>query len=220
MSEALSDALKFRQWQAALVRHGIDLQDLHELHTVRKGDGSVLFALLQATMQPPDAPVLPPVVLLRGHFVSVLTCLTAAETGARHLLLVSQRRGADGSWFLEHPSGMCDSSTDAREMALREFTEETGLGAQAAELIALHEEPFFSSPGLLDEAGWFFALRRTMPAADIAALDGRLTGDAGEHEHIHLRVLPYAEGRRQLRSGMARLNCCLFEEWEAGQPAP
>ncbi len=218
MPEALSDALKFRQWQQALERNGIDLQDFTELHTVRKADGSVLFALLHARMQPPDAPALPPVVLLRGHFVSVLTCLSEAETGRRYLLLVSQRRGADGSWFLEHPSGMCDSTTDPREVALHEFAEETGLEAHRSELIALHAEPYYSSPGLLDEAGWFFALRRTLPAAELAALDGRLTGNAGEHEHIRLRVLPYAEGRHRLRSGMARLNCCLFEEWEAAQP--
>lgn len=218
MSEALESALKYRQWLESLRKHQNQVDSVEELHTVRKKDGSVLFALLRASIQPPDAPALPPVVLLRGHFVSVLVCLTAEETGARFLLLVSQRRVADGSWFLEHPSGMCDSESDPAAVALWELEEETGLKADPSELIGLNDAPLYSSPGLLDEGGWFFALRRTLPASVIAALEGRVAGDPRESsEYIRLRVLPYAEGKRAIRNGMGLLNCCLFEEWEAGE---
>jgi hypothetical protein len=64
---------------------------------------------------------------------------------------------ANGDIFYEHPAGMCDSEPDPWKVAVKEVEEETGLKITRDNLRLLHAEPLYSSAGLLDEAGYFFA---------------------------------------------------------------
>ena len=125
--ENLGDSLKYQQWRRQLHKNNIQLNGLEELHLVRKRGGEVLFALLRMAAQAPNGEPLLPVVLLRGHFVGVLTCLKDKATGEERFLMVRQRRVGTGAVMLEHPAGMVDNTKDPYAVAITEVEEETGL---------------------------------------------------------------------------------------------
>lgn len=210
--EKLEDALKYRDWRAALAQNQVQVQAVNELHTVRKPGGEVLFSLLHVQAQAAEGAGIPGVVLLRGHFVSVLTVLIEQETGRRWVLMVRQPRVATGGWFVECPAGMCDSESDPLKVALKEVSEETGLQLQPHQLHRMNQEPLYSSPGLLDEGGYFFYCELFMPAAEIAALQGKHTGAADEHEQIRLLVTTLDEGMLLMRNVSGLLQILLYKK--------
>lgn len=206
-----NESMKYRRWRELLRRNGIDVKSEEELYTVHKPDGEALFILLRMHAVDPDGVPLLPTVMLRGHFVSVLICLTNRETGQRFLLLVKQRRVADGSYFYEHPAGMCDSDTDPYAVAVREVEEETGLVIGRDDLHRLNQELLYSSPGLLDEAGFFFYYERTLPESEIARYRNRQTGAVGEHEYIRTHICTLDEAKRLIRNTNGLLHLYLYE---------
>ncbi|MCX7998251.1 MAG: NUDIX hydrolase, partial [Leptospiraceae bacterium] len=135
----------------------------------------------------------PSAVLIRGHFVSVVTCLRDKETQERFYLLVKQRRVGTGGYFYEHPAGMCDSEADPYKVALKEVEEETGLKIQKEDLFLLYDKALYSSPGLLDEAGYFFGCEISLSHNEIREFENRITGDKSEHEHITTFLCPEKE---------------------------
>lgn len=186
--QALEDSLKFRTWKESLEEHGIQLHGYEELQTIRKSKGDILFSLLKIKATAPEGNPLLPIVMLRGAFVTVLTALIDDQTGEEFHLLVRQRRVANGALFYEHPAGMCDGHADPYDIALIEVEEETGLKITKDQLTLLSPEPIYSSPGLLDEGGWFFSCRLTMPRAEIDGLHLAANGHGGEGEFIHTYV--------------------------------
>lgn len=215
--EPFNEAPQYKRWRKSL--HAQQWHIAHEelLAQVLKPNGKQLFALLSTDSRNEAGQPLPGVVLLRGHFVSVLTELVAHETGKAYLLLVRQRRIANGAWFYEHPAGMCDDVADPLPIALKELEEETGLTAQAQELTRLNQELIYSSPGVLDEGGYFFSLRRVLPLAEIQALEARETGAAGEHEHINLKLATWAEALGLIKNGMGLLHMFLHQQHQQHQ---
>lgn len=209
--EPLHDSPKFRFWKQSLADHGCELNGVEPLHTVRKRDGSILFALLHADAVAPEGHKLLPVAMLRGHFVSVLTCLVDRVTGERFLVLVRQRRVANGALFYEHPAGMMDQSADPVAVALAELREETGLVVDREELVQLNVDPLYSSPGLLDEGGYFFYVEKEMDRSQIDSYDNRATGDGGEGEHIVTRVVRPAEAYHLIKNTNGLLHLFLYE---------
>jgi ADP-sugar diphosphatase len=211
--ETLNHSLKYRQWHEQLASHGIVIRGEQTLSLVNKPNGELLFAFLKATNNTPEDQQIPPVVLLRGHFVSVLTILNAVDNGNQYLLMVEQRRIANGAFFLEHPAGMCDNDLDPIAVAAKELEEETGLIVPPAQIHLLNEEMLYSSPGLLDEGGYFCCTRLFLSQAEIDALNGKKCGSAHENEYIRLRVLTFAEATSLTRSANAMLNIFLY--WQA-----
>lgn len=210
--EKLEDALKYQAWRAALAHNQAQVHQLQELHTVRKPGGQVLFSLLHIQATAAEGVGIPGVVLLRGHFVSVLTVLIDSASGQRWLLLVRQPRVATGGWFYEHPAGMCDSDTDPLQVALKEVAEETGLHLAAHQLHRLNDHPLYSSPGLLDEAGYFYYCELEMSADQIAALHDKQTGAADEHEQIRLAVVSIDEAAALTRNVNALLHIFMYKQ--------
>jgi 8-oxo-dGTP pyrophosphatase MutT (NUDIX family) len=153
-----------------------------------------------------------PIALLRGNFVSVCTALVEEETGKEFFLLVAQRRVADGAVHYEHPAGMMDSETDPYNVAVKEVEEETGLEISRGDLQLFNEELWYSSPGLLDEGGYFFGVRITLPAETIRSYHGKSAGDGGEHEFIQTYIATYEESMRLIKNTNGLLNAMLFKE--------
>jgi 8-oxo-dGTP pyrophosphatase MutT (NUDIX family) len=216
--QKLEDSLKFRQWKDQLDRHGIVLHSHEELHTVRKGKGDVLFSLLKIKAEAPEGNPILPIVMLRGAFVTVLTALIDAESGEEFHLLVRQRRVANGALFYEHPAGMADGMADPFEVALLEVEEETGMKITREQLTLLVPEPIYSSPGLLDEGGWFFCCTVTMPRTEIDALHLQPHGAGGEGEFIHTYVARPEEVPALIRNASGLLLHFLYQDWKSKQP--
>lgn len=208
--QTLQDSLKYRQWAQRLQDNQIDLRSVVDLKTIRKGNGEVLFSMVQLDAVAADGQKLLPIALLRGNFVSVCTCLVAEETGKEYYLLVAQRRVADGAVHYEHPAGMMDSETDPYVVALKEVEEETGLRIEREDLVLFNEDLWYSSPGLLDEGGYFFGVRLVLPAETIQAFHDQSAGDGGEHEFIQTYIATYDESLELIKNTNGRLNLMLY----------
>jgi len=191
--EKFEDSFKFKSWRDVLLKNQININSIKELHTVNKGNGEVLFTLVHIDAVDPDNHKLLPVVLIRGHFVSVVTCLIEKETGNKYFLLVKQRRVANGEIFYEHPAGMCDSEPDPWKVAVKEVGEETGLQITRDNLRLLHPDPLYSSAGLLDEAGYFFACDIPLSKEEIDTYRDKAAGAADENEVIITHVCTLSE---------------------------
>jgi ADP-sugar diphosphatase len=213
--QPLEESLKYRAWASDLKTHGIALKGLEELQTIRKRNGEVLFSLVKIDAQAPEGNPLLPIVMLRGNFVSVLTALIDRETREEFHLLVCQRRVANGALFYEHPAGMTDSHTDPYEIAVIEVSEETGMEIHRNQLHLLTPEKLYSSPGLLDEAGFFFACEIEMDRAEIDSYHLKRGGHYGEGEFIHTYIAKPEEAKRLIKNVSGLLNIYLYEAWKA-----
>jgi 8-oxo-dGTP pyrophosphatase MutT (NUDIX family) len=207
----MKDSVKYRNWLSRLKSEGINVRSVEELQTIRSPRGNVLFSMIKTDAVDSDGVPLLPVVVLRGHFVSVMTHLVDTATDEKFMLLVKQRRVATGGWFYEHPAGMCDEDSDPLAVAVKEVKEETGLEMERADIVALNERPFYSSPGLLDEGGYFFYCRVETDRAVIDQFRGKATGAADESEFIHTVVLPDNQALPLIESGPSLLNYYLYK---------
>ncbi|MBX3103253.1 MAG: NUDIX hydrolase [Bacteroidetes bacterium] len=198
--EPWQESLKYRQWREAMTLHGNTVGEVKPLSLIHKPNGELLFALLDAEMAAPEGNPYPRVLMLRGAFVVVVTVITLQETGEEFLLLVRQRRVADGDALYEHPAGMCDASEDPLQVAVKELAEETGLHLPREAFVQMNDRLLFTSPGLLDEGGWFFYVRHTLPERELQALLGTTLGNAQEQEFIQLHLATPQETLRLSRN--------------------
>ncbi len=209
----LEKSRKFRNWKNNLKKHGIVLEEYKVLNTIYKSDGKLLFAFLSAKMRTPEGEYLPPLVFLRGDFVSVLIHFIATDTGKNYTLLVKQRRVATGEFFYEFPAGMCDETEDPFLVAVKEVEEETGIQISKNDLQLLHEKHLFSSPGLLDEAGYYFACRLHKTEKEIFAYHRQKQGAISENEHILTQVVPLEEAGKYIKNVHGVLHWKLYLEY-------
>jgi ADP-sugar diphosphatase len=211
--QKLEDSLKYRTWAGDLNTHGVQLRGLEELSTIRKRNGEILFSLVKIDATAPEGNPILPIVMLRGNFVSVLTCLIDRVTREEFMLLVCQRRVANGAMFYEHPAGMCDSQTDPYEVALIEVSEETGMQISRDVLHLHNEERLYSSPGLLDEAGYFFSCEIEMDRDEINSYHLKRGGHYGEGEFIHTHIATPHEAKQLIKNVSGLLATYLYEDW-------
>jgi 8-oxo-dGTP pyrophosphatase MutT (NUDIX family) len=210
MQQTLEQSLKYQQWLKSLQENGIILKDVTPLHLVHKPNGEIIFAFISADAQDQKGEKLLPVALLRGHFVSIVTVLIEKETKQKYLLLVRQYRIANGEYTYEHPAGMLDSQTDPWAVAIKEIEEETGLQVKKEQLRLLNEKLLYTSPGLLDEAGYLFACEIEMSKSEIDAFRGKIAGAEGEREFITTHVCPIDEAKNLMSSLTAQINLMLY----------
>ncbi len=210
--QKLEDSLKYRNWASDLKTHGVQLRALEELSTIRKRNGDILFSLVKIDAIAPEGNPVLPILMLRGNFVSVLTCLIDRETREEFMLLVCQRRVANGALFYEHPAGMCDSEADPYAVALIEVSEETGMQI-TRDILHLHnDERLYSSPGLLDEAGYFFSCEIEMDRAEINSYHMKRGGHYGEGEFIHTYIATPEEAKTLIKNVSGLLATYLYED--------
>jgi 8-oxo-dGTP pyrophosphatase MutT (NUDIX family) len=188
--EHWENSVKFKEWKKVLIKNNIKINSIEEKYSVHKRSGEILFSLLEIKGTDPDGIPLLPIVLLRGNFVSVVIAIKEKETNDKYFLLVKQRRVANGAVFYEHPAGMCDSESDPHKVALKEVEEETGLVLKKENLQLLWETPLYSSPGLLDEAGYFFYCDIELNSQELSEFKNKQTGAKDENEHIETFLCP------------------------------
>lgn len=108
--EALQDAHKFQFWKNQAEANGLKINDIKDYYIRYRNNGEVLFAMLEVDADTPEGDKIPPALFLKGHAASMLVCLIDQETKEKFVVLVRQRRIADGSHTYEHPAGMVDAS--------------------------------------------------------------------------------------------------------------
>lgn len=145
------------------------------------------------TMHVDTQHTVPGIVFLRGDAVAILVVLKC--DGKEYTILTHQPRvpiGASG--FLEIPAGMVDGDRNVKGKAIAEMEEETGIIVTADALYDMGkhfwpEGVYYPSVGASDEALSVFLFQKQSTQAEIAELEGKLTGES-VHEHIRLNILP------------------------------
>ncbi|GAB3987616.1 hypothetical protein GCM10028807_08320 [Spirosoma daeguense] len=194
--EALQDAHKFRFWKRQAEANGLTINGIQDHYVRYRHNGEVLFAMLEVDADTPEGDKIPPALFLKGHAASMLVCLIDKETREKFVVLVRQRRIADGSHIYEHPAGMIDASDEADEVAAREIGEEVGLTVAANELTRLNSRLWFPSTGTSDEAMHFFYVEKEMARDEIMTFHLKNMGSEAEHERITSIVATLPEAHK------------------------
>jgi ADP-sugar diphosphatase len=206
MQEKLEDAHKFKLWKKNLIANGLKINKIDEHYTRRRYNGEVLFSLLMLDAETPEGDKIPPICFLKGEVVCVLICLIDKKTKGKYLLLVKQRRIAEGGFTYEHPAGMVDGTMTPLAIAVQEVREETGLEVSENQLIDLSPtKRVFPSTGTSDEAIYLYACEIEMSAEEIAAMNNKEMGTEYEFERITTHVVPFIEGHRLINNTNAIL---------------
>ncbi len=204
--EKLEDAHKFRLWKSNLLKNGLQINNIEEHFTRRRYNGEVLFSLLMLDADTPEGDKIPPICFLKGEVVSILICLVDKVSKEKFLLLVKQRRIAEGGFTYEHPAGMVDGTKSPVEIAIQEVKEETGLEVTENQLWDLTSgKRTFPSTGTSDEAIYLFACELEMTKAEIEAFNNKEMGTDYEFERITTLVVPFIEGHRLIENTNALL---------------
>lgn len=193
--ELLEEAHKFKLWKQNLRKNGLQINGITEHFTRHRHNGEVLFSLLMLDATTPEGDKIPPICFLKGEVVCVLICLIDESTQDKYLLLVKQRRIAEGGYTFEHPAGMVDGTQTPLEIAVQEVREETGIDISETDLVNLSaEKRLFPSTGTSDEAMYFFFVELTLPLEKIRSYDNKNMGSDYEFERITTHVVPFVEG--------------------------
>ncbi|CAP56460.1 NUDIX domain-containing protein [Gluconacetobacter diazotrophicus] len=129
----------------------------------------------------------PGAALLRGDSVSVLVVLLSRHP-PRTILTCEPRLPVACPDLLALPAGMLDGG-QLVSTALRELAEEVGTDLTVRADMLVELTTVWLSPGGCDEAITLYAVDLDIDAQAMRALDGRRTGNACEHETIHLRII-------------------------------
>ncbi|MFD2938026.1 NUDIX hydrolase [Spirosoma flavum] len=194
--ESLEEAPKFRYWKSQAEANGLKINGVKDFYIRRRQNGEVLFAMLEIDADTPEGDKIPPALFLKGHAVSMLVCLIDKDTRQKFVVLVKQRRIADGSQTYEHPAGMVDASDLPDEVAARELGEEIGLTVTAGELTKLNSQVWHPSTGTSDEGMHFFFIEKEMPRDDIMDFHLKNMGNQAEFERITSVVATLPEAHK------------------------
>ncbi|MBD3316555.1 MAG: NUDIX domain-containing protein [Chitinivibrionales bacterium] len=214
MSNELENAAKFKHWVSNVKNAGCTLHGVKPLAVLPRHNGEILFALLEAEVEPPEGGRLPEYLFLRGNACIVVPLLRNRSTGEERYLMVRQRRIGNGLMSLEFPAGMVDATVnDPRGVAIKELEEETGLSVEREALAPLVPYPLYSSPGGSDEAIHYFGCLVEMDNNEYRSFEGRIREHATENERITVTLRTRAEAENGLRSLQARLGFYLFQHY-------
>ncbi|MBX2952988.1 MAG: NUDIX hydrolase [Leadbetterella sp.] len=215
--EKLEEAHKYKLWKSHLLKNRLKIRDIEEVYSRRNHNGEVLFSLLMLDAETPEGTKIPPICFLKGEVVTVLVCLIDRDTDQKYLVLVRQRRIAEGGLTYEHPAGMVDNTKTPLQIAVQEVYEETGLSVQEKQLRpVLQDRRLFPSTGTSDECMYLFFTELRLSHTEIMALSDRKTGV--DDENITTLVLPFEEAHRRMNN----TNCLLLnlaylketEDWQ------
>lgn len=217
--EKLQDAHKFKLWKQNLERNGLQIHGVEEKFTRHRYNGELLFSTLMLDASTPEGDKIPPICFLKGEVVCIAMVLIDESTSEKYLLLVKQRRIAEGGYTYEHPAGMVDDTKTPIAIAVQEVKEETGVEITTKQLINLSPNGrLFPSTGTSDEAMYFYACEIRMTLEQIKALDQKAMGTTYEFERITTLVLPFLEGHKLVKNTNGLLLNYLYlahvEDWE------
>jgi 8-oxo-dGTP pyrophosphatase MutT (NUDIX family) len=201
MKESLENAHKFKIWKANLQTNGLKINNIEEVYTRYRYNGEALFSLVMLDADTPEGDKIPPICFIKGEVVCVCIVLIDRETKEKYLLLVKQRRIAEGGFTLEHPAGMVDGTKTPLEIAVMEVKEETGIIVSENQLINLSpNKRLFPSTGTSDEAMYFYFCEILLEKKEIESFENKEMGTAYEFERITTHVYPFIEGHQKINN--------------------
>mmetsp|Transcript_25151 Transcript_25151/g.28984 ORF Transcript_25151/g.28984 Transcript_25151/m.28984 type:complete len:308 (-) Transcript_25151:388-1311(-) len=191
-----------------IILRGVEIQTVdmfgpHKVGFIKvKADAYLVFNGIEV----PKA--IPGIAFLRGNAVGILVALNC-EDGEKYTLLVEQPRIPVGDvTCLELPAGMIDANDDVKGQAVSEMEEECMIKLKKSDLIALTETTMLPSAGGCDEGIDLYYVERKVTVREMEDMQGRLTGNKEQGEHIKLHVVPFNTAWKL--SGDAKLLCSMF----------
>jgi ADP-sugar diphosphatase len=201
MKESIETAHKFKLWKANLQANGLKINNIEEVYTRHRYNGEALFSLLMLDADTPEGDKIPPICFMKGEVVSVCIVLIDKKTNEKYLLLVKQRRIAEGGYTYEHPAGMVDDTKTPLEIAVMEVKEETGITVSPSDLTNLSpSKRLFPSTGTSDEAMYFYFCEIELEMSEIQSFENKNMGTDYEFERITTHVFPFAEGHKKINN--------------------
>lgn len=201
MKESLENAHKFKIWKANLQTNGLKINNIEEVYTRHRYNGEALFSLVMLDADTPEGDKIPPICFIKGEVVCVCIVLIDKETKEKYLLLVKQRRIAEGGFTYEHPAGMVDGTKTPLEIAVIEVKEETGIVVTENDLINLSpDKRLFPSTGTSDEAMYFYYCEIDLDKKEIESFENKQMGTEYEFERITTHVYPFIEGHHKINN--------------------
>jgi ADP-sugar diphosphatase len=201
MEESLEQSHKFNLWKKNILKNDLQISKIEEIYSKKRYNGEVLFSLLLLDATTPEGDKIPPICFLKGEVVCVLICLIDSLTKEKYLLLVKQRRIAEGGFTYEHPAGMVDGTITPLAIAVQEVQEETGISITENDLINLSpDKRLFPSTGTSDEAMYFYFTEITLTKNEINTFENKQMGTAYEFERITTHVFPFIEGHKLINN--------------------
>jgi ADP-sugar diphosphatase len=201
MKESLENAHKFKIWKANLQTNGLKINNIEEIYTRHRYNGEALFSLVMLDAETPEGDKIPPICFIKGEVVCVCIVLIDKQTKEKYLLLVKQRRIAEGGYTYEHPAGMVDGTKTPLEIAVMEVKEETGIIVTENDLIDLSpNKRLFPSTGTSDEAMYFYFCEIELDKKDIESFENKEMGTEYEFERITTHVYPFVEGHHKINN--------------------
>lgn len=201
MKESLENAHKFKIWKANLQTNGLKINNIEEVYTRYRYNGEALFSLVMLDADTPEGDKIPPICFIKGEVVCVCIVLIDRETKEKYLLLVKQRRIAEGGFTFEHPAGMVDGTKTPLEIAVMEVKEETGIIVSENQLINLSpNKRLFPSTGTSDEAMYFYFCEILLEKKEIESFENKEMGTEYEFERITTHVYPFIEGHQKINN--------------------
>lgn len=201
MKESLENAHKFKIWKTNLQTNGLKINNIDEIYTRHRYNGEALFSLVMLDADTPEGDKIPPICFIKGEVVCVCIVLIDKATKEKYLLLVKQRRIAEGGYTYEHPAGMVDGTKTPLEIAVMEVREETGIIVTENDLIDLSpNKRLFPSTGTSDEAMYFYFCEIELDKKEIESFENKEMGTAYEFERITTHVYPFVEGHHKINN--------------------
>lgn len=200
---AVLESQKFNDWfvkaNSEFILTSINIQSVDMFGSNRVG-----FIKLKAEITDKEGHRLPGIVFIRGNSVSVLFVINNTDTGEEYCALVTQGRVpiAKAECF-ESPAGMMDEEKNVSGVAIKEVEEELHMNIDSDGLEFLCDA--YTSPGGQDEKIDLYFYKHYMTAAEIAELNGRITGEEGSNEKIKVKVVPLNEFLNYNRSAAGQL---------------
>ena len=209
----LDNEPKILAWKKSVTAAGCAIREIRPMNVVRRKNGELLFALLDAGIASPEGHALPNIIFVRGDACLVVTLVRNRGTGEERFLMVCQRRTGNGLLSLEFPAGMLDTEVgNPRGVAARELAEETGIDVAEGELFPLINKKLYSSAGASDEAIFYYGCVKEYDDASFKALSGRTGGNPEEGEHISVVLMSREDAEKEATSLQVMLGFYLFEK--------
>ena len=203
---------KIAAWLRQVSQAGCAVGRVDPISVLRKKDGELLFALLDAAVRSSEGRLLPRYVFIRGDACVIVPLIRNRSTGEEKFLMVRQRRIGNGNLSLEFPAGMLDAEVDnPLGVATREFIEETGLGISASDLFPLFDKKLFSSVGASDEGIFYFGCVLEVDDTIWHTLGTEIKGNSEEGEHIAVTLISQEAAEAEATSLQVVLGFYLFE---------
>lgn len=185
--ELVQTAKIFTRWKENLLKN-FDVQEII-IHNFFKFGSRVGFIIVEAKAKHENKPV-PGIAFLRGDSVSIMPVFSVEGRKELYTAIVTEARIPIASNAHSGlPAGMIDGET-FHSAAIRELEEEVGeeINISTHDLINLGKFPL--SAGGCDEYMTLMAFEYTLSEKTFNLLNGRQRGCAGEHENIHVTLIP------------------------------